>query len=720
MSDVHLHEPHQAAAAAAAHGIERLLSRSLSGGNRTSPSFPSASGSRSHDDLLLSISVSSLTLKEESTLTQQDVALVFDVLEAFVRGHIDSSHHKAGARRRLGMDFQVWEWSTPELYGLILGMFVKHGLVPNADVLNHLFNFVVDLSGGYFDNPYHSFLHAADVAYMVYWIMADLKLSEELGLSTVEFVALIIAALTHDILHPGLNNLYHIHARTDLAQRYDFKSILEMQSCDHVRALLQKHPFLQGLSYGAGLPLHVEQNPAARVEEIALEAILNTDMCHHFGLLEQLSCMTEGFIGSPTPSEEDLFEEEDDQLSSENQPRESAPAEPSLDEPPPSTLATQPDSPQTSHVLPSVSSTIVPNPPPNEGVTPPHSHLYPVPSPFRYLSPDVLRLSISQDSESPLSSTHSTSGTVPRPGLPLTKPQRQLMINVLLHAADISNAARPYSICKRWSDMVVEEFFLQGEQEKRMGLPISPNMDRETTNPVQIGFDFNEYVVRPYFEVLAELLPSMRPFVENLIVNRNKWEGFGASVKPPTQASGSASTGRSNSVQTSSGGNSAVDAESPVSRGRRLSLAAGIIEIPQAFDNFIVARRGIKHRYKTSRSLSSGRSRGSVIPFSPSASASQSLWMLENGEQTPSSEGDTPSTEPPQDNLGTLSPFNNKKLFPQRRCMSMDAQATDSAVFQRWALRNKGGTQSSSIATDDDSPNGSISHISHDALASNG
>jgi hypothetical protein len=38
---------------------------------------------------------------------------------------------------------------------------------------------------------------------------------------------------------------------------------------------------------------------------------------------------------------------------------------------------------------------------------------------------------------------------------------RQLLMNAILHLADISNPCRPWALCKYWSDLVVEEFFLQ-------------------------------------------------------------------------------------------------------------------------------------------------------------------------------------------------------------------------------------------------------------------
>lgn len=110
----------------------------------------------------------------------------------------------------LGMDFKVWEWSTPQLYGLVLGMFVRSDLVADGKALSSLLDFVIDVANGYHDNPYHSFLHAVDVTYIAYWILLDLGLREELAFNQIEVVALLVAALTHDILHPGVSNLFHV------------------------------------------------------------------------------------------------------------------------------------------------------------------------------------------------------------------------------------------------------------------------------------------------------------------------------------------------------------------------------------------------------------------------------------------------------------------------------------------------------------------------------
>ena len=49
----------------------------------------------------------------------------------------------------------------------------------------------------------------------------------------------------------------------------------------------------------------------------------------------------------------------------------------------------------------------------------------------------------------------------------LTKGNRLVLIKSFLHAADISNQCKSWDVCKVWSDAILEEFFNQGDLEKR-------------------------------------------------------------------------------------------------------------------------------------------------------------------------------------------------------------------------------------------------------------
>lgn len=59
---------------------------------------------------------------------------------------------------------------------------------------------------------------------------------------------------------------------------------------------------------------------------------------------------------------------------------------------------------------------------------------------------------------------------------------QQIILDILIHTADISQQCRPFETVKEWTYLLFEEFFDQGDLEKKQDLPISMLCDRETTN----------------------------------------------------------------------------------------------------------------------------------------------------------------------------------------------------------------------------------------------
>ena len=100
---------------------------------------------------------------------------------------------------------------------------------------------------------------------------------------------------------------------------------------------------------------------------------------------------------------------------------------------------------------------------------------------------------------------------------------RTVLLKVVLHMADISNPCKPWAVGKLWSDRVIEEFFRQGDQEKALSLPPTPNMDRETTKQAELSVNFIDFIVGPFFMALTNLLPKVRECCELMQSNRNEW-----------------------------------------------------------------------------------------------------------------------------------------------------------------------------------------------------
>ena len=97
------------------------------------------------------------------------------------------------------------------------------------------------------------------------------------------------------------------------------------------------------------------------------------------------------------------------------------------------------------------------------------------------------------------------------------------ILKALVHAADIGNAARPYSVCKEWTFRVLREFFAQGDKERALDLEISILCDRKTTNIGKSQIGFIDFVVFPYFDSLTKILPRMRYCIEELQANKDYW-----------------------------------------------------------------------------------------------------------------------------------------------------------------------------------------------------
>lgn len=55
------------------------------------------------------------------------------------------------------------------------------------------------------------------------------------------------------------------------------------------------------------------------------------------------------------------------------------------------------------------------------------------------------------------------------------------VLSLVLHCCDVSHPSKPWSLHRHWTDLLLEEFFRQGDNEKELGLPYSPLCDRNTT-----------------------------------------------------------------------------------------------------------------------------------------------------------------------------------------------------------------------------------------------
>ncbi|KAF9574889.1 High affinity cAMP-specific and IBMX-insensitive 3',5'-cyclic phosphodiesterase 9A [Mortierella alpina] len=415
----------------------------------------------------------------------------------------------SGKFKPAGLNFSVWDHPLPEIYGIILGMFVKLGLVECLNISEgDLLDFIIDVDRGYLATFYHSFYHAADVTAMLYHMLLEMNASQYL--SKPDMAALLLAGLCHDIGHPGLNNLFQVNAKTELAIKYGETSVLEKYSCSLAMDLVAKHQLFRNIekSPAATLP-EGNRATAESMKEAMIKAIMATDMSFHYDMLNNLNTLIE-CISTPasTPSNSDGEITETDSDTDESLPP--SPSQPHMKD---SLTATE--SPTDTQSIAEAAAS-------REAFR--ERFRCPVAHHRRQFSTSSTASDCSDSTVSTQGSTqtpHSMDGARSPFDLPVNL--RQSLCNCLLHAADISNAVKPWALCKKWSDLVVEEFFRQGDIEKAQQLPVSPCMDREQHNQPQISLGFCDFVVKPYFETFVEFLPEAAPFLANLMNNRTQW-----------------------------------------------------------------------------------------------------------------------------------------------------------------------------------------------------
>ena len=102
---------------------------------------------------------------------------------------------------------------------------------------------------------------------------------------------------------------------------------------------------------------------------------------------------------------------------------------------------------------------------------------------------------------------------------------KQHILNTLIHSADISNPTKPLDIYKQWAQKVIDEFFRQGDMEKKLGLPISFGCDRNIVTLPQSQLGFIEAIVFPLFSLVNELFPGLKFTIENLKINEEYFKG---------------------------------------------------------------------------------------------------------------------------------------------------------------------------------------------------
>ncbi|KAG2447135.1 hypothetical protein HYH02_007881 [Chlamydomonas schloesseri] len=315
------------------------------------------------------------------------------------------------------------------------------------------------IEAGYVDNPYHSATHAADVLQTLHVIIHSGQLHVHY-LDPLGLLAAYWAAIVHDYRHPGLTSDFLIATGHPLAIRYNDKAPLENHHAAASFAVLRR----RGLELLQPLP--AEARVAFRKQVI--EMVLATDMKQHFALCSQFSTVH--------------------RLSAFSAERAKAAA--------PLADATG-------------------------GATPRAKTFGRVGS----LRATELQEVVMVGPE-PLVTVSGSKGIAAagaQTPMPVDESERLLALCVAIKAADLGHLGESLEVHKRWLAGLEEEFFRQGDQERELGMPISPLFDRSKQGVSKSQVGFYEFVGLPLVHALSSAFPGAAPLMACFTSNYHHW-----------------------------------------------------------------------------------------------------------------------------------------------------------------------------------------------------
>ena len=102
---------------------------------------------------------------------------------------------------------------------------------------------------------------------------------------------------------------------------------------------------------------------------------------------------------------------------------------------------------------------------------------------------------------------------------------REPLLQLMMSGADLCAVSKPWETQIKTTDFLYEEFYRQGDEEKKRGITPIPMMDRANKDEIpnqQIGFI--NFICLPLYSTLVALLPDTKPLLEGCKVNKEHWE----------------------------------------------------------------------------------------------------------------------------------------------------------------------------------------------------
>eukprot|EP00929_Paragymnodinium_shiwhaense_P089005 TRINITY_DN49278_c0_g1_i2.p1 TRINITY_DN49278_c0_g1~~TRINITY_DN49278_c0_g1_i2.p1 ORF type:complete len:886 (+),score=216.87 TRINITY_DN49278_c0_g1_i2:176-2833(+) len=162
--------------------------------------------------------------------------------------------------------------------------------------------FVHGLQEQYQTNPFHNFDHAVDVCHGTERMLRICETAQYF--SPLEQFGMLIAAIAHDVGHPGVNNIFLSETSHDLAMTYNDKSPLENMHASLLYKIV--------CTPETNIFVKLSKDQFKESRKNIIEAILHTDMTNHAPMVKELQMLyqmnTEIFDTAGSVSKRDSVE----------------------------------------------------------------------------------------------------------------------------------------------------------------------------------------------------------------------------------------------------------------------------------------------------------------------------------------------------------------------------------------------------------------------------
>ena len=188
----------------------------------------------------------------------------------------------------INMSFDPFDHELTELERYVMGMFTDFTLLQELKVPIPQFKcFIKEIMTLYrSDIPYHNVYHGFSVLSFSYAFIKKTQLHTKFP--PLDLFALLIAALCHDVDHPGNTNAFEIATDSELARKHNDQSVLENHHCNVTFSVMFKA--------NCNFMVEFSNEDKKRLRKIVIQSILATDMTHHFELCSNLDQIDKGIF----------------------------------------------------------------------------------------------------------------------------------------------------------------------------------------------------------------------------------------------------------------------------------------------------------------------------------------------------------------------------------------------------------------------------------------